>query len=108
MVRTLPQPTLDSITMTTVLAALADPVRLSLMRGIYANRESIDCSLVGGTVDVGAPTVSHHLRVLREAGLTTTFVDGRKRFVRVRTEDLEARFPGLLDAILAPEESLRA
>jgi len=100
MVRTLPQPTIDSITMTTVLAALADPVRLGIMRGMYANNEPVDCGVVAESVEVSAPTVSHHWRVLREAGLTTTVVNGRKRSVRVRREDLEARFPGLLQAVL--------
>ena len=45
-------------------------------------------------------TISHHYRVLREADLTRTVTDGRKRIVRVRREDMEARFPGLLQAVL--------
>src|SRR2546429_1359534 len=101
--RTLPQPTIDSITMTTVLAALADPVRRSLMREIYLNTGPIDCAMAADTVEVSAPTVSHHWRVLREAGLTTTVVNGRKRTISIREQDLEIRFPGLLKAILTPE-----
>ena len=54
------------------------------------------------TLGPGAPTVSHHFRTLREAGLTHTEVDGRERVVRTRFEDLEARFPGLLRAVLGP------
>jgi len=100
--RALPQPSVDSITMSTVLAALADPVRLALMRAINIGTEPIDCSIVAGSVDVSAPTVSHHWRVLREAGLTSTMVDGRKRNIRIRREDLDRRFPGLLTAILTP------
>jgi len=100
--RALPQPSVDSITMSTVLAALADPVRLALMRTINIRTEPIDCSIVAGSVDVSAPTVSHHWRVLREAGLTSTMVDGRKRNIRIRREDLDRRFPGLLTAILTP------
>jgi len=100
--RALPQPSVDSITMSTVLAALADPVRLALMRTINIGTEPIDCSIVAGSVDVSAPTVSHHWRVLREAGLTSTMVDGRKRNIRIRREDLDRRFPGLLTAILTP------
>jgi hypothetical protein len=53
-------------------------------------------------VDVSPPTVSHHYRVLREAGLTTTSVEGRRRVVTIRHDDLEARFPGLLAAVLTP------
>ncbi len=107
MPRTLPQPTVDSIAMTTVLAALADPVRLTLMRGVYLSEEPIDCSTVAEAVEVGAPTVSHHWRVLREAGLTTTVVSGRRRVVRIRHEDLESRFPGLLEAVLNPPGGLQ-
>ena len=44
---------------------------------------------------------SHHFRVLREAGITHTRIDGTTRHVTLRREDLDARFPGLLDAVLA-------
>ncbi|WP_242419722.1 helix-turn-helix transcriptional regulator, partial [Frankia sp. CpI1-P] len=62
----------------------------------------VDCSVIAEGVEVGAPTVSHHYRVLREAGLTMTTVEGRRRVVAIRYEDLEARFPGLLAAVLTP------
>ncbi|HWC79490.1 MAG TPA: helix-turn-helix domain-containing protein [Pseudonocardiaceae bacterium] len=104
MARTLPQPTIDSITMTTVLAALADPVRRSLMRALYLNAGPVDCAIAAETVEVSAPTVSHHWRVLREAGLTTTVVNGRRRTISVREDDLEIRFPGLLKAVLDPDD----
>lgn len=104
--RRLPQPTVESIELTSVLSALADPVRLALLRAIYRNGEPTDCSQVGAIVDVGAPTVSHHWRVLREAGLTTTEVVGRSRIIEVRRADLEARFPGLLAAVLDPADAV--
>jgi DNA-binding transcriptional ArsR family regulator len=44
--------------------------------------------------------LSHHYRVLREAGLTRTTVVGRTRLVRLRRDDLDELFPGLLDAVL--------
>ena len=46
-------------------------------------------------------TLSHHLRVLREAGLTLTEPNGTQRVVSLRRDDLDERFPGLLDAVLA-------
>jgi DNA-binding transcriptional ArsR family regulator len=52
-------------------------------------------------------TLSHHFRVLREAGLVRTRLDGRKRLLSLRIDDLEARFPGLLDAVLAAKRSAR-
>jgi len=46
-------------------------------------------------------TLSHHLKVLREAGLTVTRVDGTRRMVSLRADDLDARFPGLLRTVVA-------
>jgi DNA-binding transcriptional ArsR family regulator len=48
-------------------------------------------------------TASHHFKVLREAGLVMTRLDGPRRFLRLRREELDARFPGLLGAVLAAE-----
>ena len=45
-------------------------------------------------------TLTHHFKVLREAGLIRTVAEGRKRIVTVRRDDMEARFPGLLNAVL--------
>jgi DNA-binding transcriptional ArsR family regulator len=102
MSRQLPQPSRESINLVTVLAALADPIRLTLMREMYARPGPADCSAVAEGVEVGPPTISHHYRVLREAGLTTTTVEGRRRVVTIRHDDLESRFPGLLAAALTP------
>lgn len=104
MSRRLPQPSVDSIDLTAVLSALADPVRLTLMRTLYGQDAPIDCSAAACEVDVSAPTVSHHWRVLREAGLTSTRVEGRRRIICIRHDDLEHRFPGLLTAVLGAHE----
>jgi DNA-binding transcriptional ArsR family regulator len=74
-----------------------------MMRTMYSRPEPVDCAVVAMGVDVGRPTISHHYRVLREAGLTTTTVEGRHRIVTVRRDDLEARFPGLLAAVLTSD-----
>ena len=55
------------------LKALADPVRLQLFSAIasHAGGEACVCDITAG-IDVSQPTVSHHLRVLRDAGLLTS------------------------------------
>lgn len=101
--RHLPQPDRDEIELVAVLHALADAVRLKLLANLLADGAGLGgCSPRDHDVRLSASTLSHHWRVLREAGLTDTVVDGRRRIVSVRVDDLRARFPGLLDAVLAP------
>jgi DNA-binding transcriptional ArsR family regulator len=95
--RPLPQPATGDLDLATVLHALGDPVRLELVR-ILAEQDEITCAPPG--LDVPKSTMSNHWRVLREAGLTSTVVDGRKHRMRLRAADLDARFPGLLDTLL--------
>ncbi len=93
----LPEPNLASIDVSAVLAALADPVRLTIVRELNRVGESTCAAL---DVPVNASTVSHHLHALREAGVVTTRVAGRTRPSHLRVDDLQQRFPGLLSAIL--------
>jgi DNA-binding transcriptional ArsR family regulator len=92
------EPTRDEIALPTVMAALADPVRVAILRTLAEDGE-----VVCGTLELGVSkaTRSHHLRVLREAGVTRTRPEGTRRHVSLRRDDLDARFPGLLDALLA-------
>jgi DNA-binding transcriptional ArsR family regulator len=63
--------------------------------------EPVDCTVVVEQANLGLrdSTVSRHYRVLREARLIRSVADGRKRIVMVRRDDMEARFPGLLQAV---------
>ncbi|MEV1010883.1 helix-turn-helix domain-containing protein [Streptomyces sp. NPDC049881] len=81
-----------------VLRALADPVRLELVRQL---RES-DVPVACGTFDVAVAknTLSHHFRTLREAGVIATHREGTAALNVLREDALDAAFPGLLDAIL--------
>jgi DNA-binding transcriptional ArsR family regulator len=92
------EPSSDELDVAAVLGALSDPVRLKIVAELQARGE-VPC----GTFDVpvARSTLSHHLRVLREAGVTRTRVDGVERFVRLREVCLEERFPGLLPSVLA-------
>ncbi|WP_058045781.1 ArsR/SmtB family transcription factor [Streptomyces roseifaciens] len=96
----LPQPAAEDIRLVRVLHALGDPVRLQLL-SVYLRGQEFDCDLSGLGLDhLHKSTVSHHMKVLREAGVTSTRVSGRNRFVKLRRVDLDKRFPGLLDALL--------
>jgi DNA-binding transcriptional ArsR family regulator len=77
--------------------ALSDPVRLEIVRRLAVDSEQ-PCGELG--VPVSRSTLSHHLKVLREAGLTWTRADGTQRLVSLRRDELEDRFPGLLDSVL--------
>jgi DNA-binding transcriptional ArsR family regulator len=92
----LEQPELDAIELAAVLHALSDPARLEIVRALAAEGER-QC----GSFDLGLTkaTRSHHFKVLREAGLTRTRVEGTARYVTLRRDELDARFPGLLDAV---------
>lgn len=81
-----------------VLHALSDPVRLDVVRQLDGGGE---CRCGTFSAPVGKSTLSHHLKVLREAGLTGTRQVGTSRIVSLRREALDERFPGLLDAVLA-------
>ncbi len=95
--RTLYHPGRNDIALPTVLYALSDPIRLKIVRELAATTEE---SCGGFGIEVAKSTLSHHFKVLREAGITRTRVEGTRCFVSLRHEDLAARFPGLLDAIL--------
>jgi DNA-binding transcriptional ArsR family regulator len=96
----MPHPDVTDLTVTEVLFALSDPSRLAIVRQLAAGpRLELSCQTVGG--DIPKSTRSHHLKTLREAGVIRSVPHGRQRFVSLRSEDLEARFPGLLAAVLA-------
>lgn len=65
-----------------LLAALADPTRLAIVRELAATNETCACDFTA-TCDVGQPTVSHHLRVLREAGVVTSQRRGQWIYYRL-------------------------
>lgn len=96
----LPQPDVGDIELVKVLHALGDPVRLWLLK-VYAEERTFSCAPDAlGLGHLHKSTVSHHMRIMREAGITSTWAVGRNRSVRLRRDDLDARFPGLLDALL--------
>ncbi len=97
--RTLLHPTCEDLSLPDILYALGDPLRLSIVGQLAVATEGISCQHL--VVDkVAKSTQSHHFKVLREAGLIRMTPQGRRVLVSLRREDLEVRFPGLLEAIL--------
>ena len=100
--RHLYQPDCADIELADVLYALSDPVRLQIVREL-AERGETCCGGLG--VPMPKSSVSYHFKALREAGVTRTRVEGTQRFISLRRDDLEMRFPGLLDAVLRAAET---
>tara|TARA_Y100000815_G_scaffold199018_1_gene182481 strand:+ start:208 stop:522 length:315 start_codon:yes stop_codon:yes gene_type:complete len=90
-------PPANELLLERVLYALSDPVRLEIVRRLAEVGEA-SC----GELDGGRPksSMSHHFRVMRDAGLVCTQSVGTTHMNSLRRADLDARFPGLLDAIL--------
>lgn len=91
-----PHPPIGKITLTEVLAALSDPVRLEI---VAALRDSGERGSTEFGCKVSSSTLSHHIRQLREAGVLQHRKEGTRCFVSLRPE-LEKKFPGLLDSVL--------
>ncbi|WP_086819958.1 helix-turn-helix transcriptional regulator [Allokutzneria sp. NRRL B-24872] len=90
-------PTVSEITPERVFHALSDPVRLEIVKDL-ARLGAATCAEV--TYDRPKSSMSHHFRVLREAGLVHSRGEGVHLINSLRREDLDERFPGLLDAVL--------
>ncbi len=93
-------PASEELDLPAVLHALSDPARLTIVRALA---EGDECTCGRFDLGLSKATLSHHFRVLREAGLVRTRPDGRKRMLSLREEDMADRFPGLLEAVLAAD-----
>ncbi|MEE4489169.1 ArsR/SmtB family transcription factor [Streptomyces sp. BE230] len=96
--RALAHPARDEIRLESVLHALSDPVRLSVVRELAAAEDELTCSRFD--LPVTKSTSTHHFRVLRESGIVQQVYRGTAKMNGLRREDLEALFPGLLDSVL--------
>lgn len=101
----LPHPATDQIVLANVLTALGDETRLAII-GVLA-RNSEHAMTCGQFLDLGSKTsLSYHLGKLREAGVVQVRPEGTRRLVTLRRADLDQRFPGFLDAIIATTRDL--
>jgi DNA-binding transcriptional ArsR family regulator len=97
------QPEIDEVALHDVLFALSDPTRLAIARALADGEEHSAGDLAG---DIPKSTMSHHLKILREAGITATRPEGMRCCISLRRAELNRRFPGLLAAILKHADSI--
>jgi DNA-binding transcriptional ArsR family regulator len=98
------EPAVEDIQLPRVLAALADPHRLAAVRFVARHGESWCAQVIAEAgLPMTKPTFSHHLRILREAGIVTKRIEGAKGYMSLRKTDLDRRFPGLLDSVLSAD-----
>jgi DNA-binding transcriptional ArsR family regulator len=89
------------------LHALADPVRLAIVRALWQAPDGLNCTEAMAVVNPDLPksTCSQHFQTLREAGVIHSERKGVELTSRLRLDDINARFPGLLQSILAAYEA---
>jgi DNA-binding transcriptional ArsR family regulator len=90
-------PATDEIELAAVLQALSDPIRLRIVVALAGDGE-LSCKAID--LPVVKSTCTHHFRVLREAGVIRQRQEGTSRLNSLRRDDLDTRFPGLLDSVL--------
>ena len=93
-------PATDDITLTGILAALSDPMRLLIFKRLVDEKSCLSCSEATPCPEIAKSTLSNHFRILREAGLIRTTKRGVENRNVVRCEELDIKFPGLLATIL--------
>ncbi|MCG8365524.1 MAG: helix-turn-helix domain-containing protein [Pseudanabaenales cyanobacterium] len=94
-------PDRKDITLAGVLYALGDPIRLEIVK-LLAEKGELTCAAFD--LSVAKSTMSHHFKLLREAGILYCRKQGTQHLNSLRGEDLEARFPGLLESVLESAE----
>jgi len=106
--RELVHPPRDALAFTAVSAALSDPIRLAIVARLGALEPGGELPCTTFDLPVSKSTQSGHFRTLREAGVIRQRDVGTRRMNALRREDLDERFPGLLDLAIAQGEALRA
>lgn len=93
-------PSKDDITLVGILNALGDPVRLRIIKSIMIKDGCMSCSEASPCPSIPKSTLSHHFRILREAGLIRTTKQGVEHRNVLRMDEIESKFPGLLKTVM--------
>ncbi len=94
-------PSTESLELATIMRTLGDPLRLEMVRVLGDGGEWL-CGPLSERLGLPSSTGSYHMKLLREAGLTRSRAAGTQRLISLRRDDLESRFPGLVELITAP------
>ena len=97
--REIHHPAASELDLANILRTVGDPLRLAIVRELRSGDEK-PCNQLQDALGLPASTCSYHLRLLREAGVTRTRAEGTERCTSLRRDDLDARFPGLVDVLL--------
>ena len=97
-VRPLHHPAATELSLPAVLFAMSDLTRLHIVRTLVEKGE-VMCAAVD--MPLAKSSCSRHFKVLREAGVIRMRAQGTAFLNSVRREELDTRFPGLLDAVLS-------
>ena len=95
-------PCLNTVGLAEVMQALSDPCRLGIVRSLLEwDGKELACNEFD--MDVAKATRSHHFEVLRDAGLIQSRMEGTKCMTSLRREEIERKFPGLIELLLGTE-----
>lgn len=98
-------PATEDLRLESVLYALADPVRLEIVRRLVTGDCPLNCSSAAPS-HLAKSTQSHHFQILREAGLIRSERRGTEVVNTPRVDDIESRFPGVVSTILRAAKPL--
>lgn len=82
-----------------IFKALADPVRLNIIRLLYQKHSELNCGEIGDLLTISKSAASYHFKTLREAGLTITRKVGQNKFVKLNQETFDIFLPGFLSSL---------
>jgi len=100
-----PAPPIEQVDLSSVMRALGEPIRLAMVRVLADGRER-PCGELCQQLDLPASTGSYHMRLLRQAGLTRVRPVGTERRISLRREELDRRFPGLVEVVVGDADDV--
>ena len=96
--RQIKHPGIEQVELTDIMYALSDPTRLEIVGRLANAGRKMTC----GELDLNRPksSMSHHFKILRAAGIVETLIEGTEHMNALRVEEIERKFPGVLQSIL--------